>query len=322
MAQNNLISLERALYNLPNAPTDATTQRIIDAMIGAASEAIAKYCKRDFILRSYDELYNGNGDRRLLLRQYPIVSVESCRYRPVTVMYVQNTNQALNQQARVQVTSTGIQCWRMASGVAVLETLLLYTTYPTMTAMANAITALGNGWAAQIVGDSGSLYGDYGLWPSSDLWIIPSFGTGATSQGALNCRGANAELKMHTYELQGYQWDARGWLLRAIPYTDPELLHPEDLVWPVGINNFRIQYTAGYATIPEAVQEATAEWVSAMYFATQRDPALVSQTIPGSIAQNWGSGGGSDGSSNREPPANVCRLLQPYRRYSVGINQG
>jgi len=38
----------------------------------------------------------------------------------------------------------------------------------------------------------------------------------------------------------------------TISYTDPELLHPEDLVWPVGINNLRIQYTAGYNVIPEA----------------------------------------------------------------------
>src|SRR5438132_12240383 len=30
------------------------------------------------------------------------------------------------------------------------------------------------------------------------------------------------------------------------PYTDPELLHPEDLIWPVGINNFRISYQAGF----------------------------------------------------------------------------
>ena len=62
---------------------------------------------------------------------------------------------------------------------------------------------------------------------------------------------------MHTYELAGYQWNCRGRLLRAIPYTDPELLHPEDLVWPVGINNLRVQYTAGYSTVPEAIQEAT-----------------------------------------------------------------
>jgi hypothetical protein len=321
MAQNNLISLERASYNLPTAPTDANTQRIIDAMIGSASEAVSKYCRRDFILRSYDELYNGNGDRRLLLREYPIVSVESVRYRPVTVLRVINNDQVTNQQARVQVTSTGIQCWRMASGVAVVETLLLYTTYPTLNGMANAISGLpGGGWNGQVVGDSGQAggQGDYGLWPSADLWIPPSFGGGLTSQGMLNARGAVAELKMHTYELQGYQWDPRGWLLRAIPYTDPELLHPEDLVWPVGIANFRIQYTAGYPTIPESVQEAVAEWVAIMYYGTQRDPGLTSQTVPGQIEQTWGA----IGTTNREPPPQVARLLQPYRRYSVGINQG
>src|SRR3989442_4234537 len=92
---------------------------------------------------------------------------------------------------------------------------------------------------------------------------------------------------MHTYELAGYQWDARGWLLRAIPYTDPELLHPEDLVWPVGINNFRIQYTAGYSTIPEAVQEACAKWVSILYWTTYRDPNLDRQSITGAGVQSW-----------------------------------
>src|SRR5581483_7833418 len=133
-------------------------------------------------------------------------------------------------------------------------------------------------WSAQAVGDAG---GAYGLWPSADLYIPPSFGDGAQSQGALNARGTFAELKLHTCELQGYQWDPRGVLLRAIPYTDPELLHPEDLIWPVGIGNFRIQYTAGYTTIPEAVQEACALWVSIAYNATFRDPALAAQSFSG-----------------------------------------
>ena len=82
---------------------------------------------------------------------------------------------------------------------------------------------------------------------------------------------------MHTDELAGYQWDSRGWLLRAIPYTDPELLHAEDLVWPAGINNLRIQYTAGYSTIPESVQEACAEWTAAMY----RKPPRLRRARPG-----------------------------------------
>src|SRR5205085_11752814 len=139
----------------------------------------------------------------------------------------------------------------------------------TLSALAAAVSALGNGWSAQVVGDATN----YGSWPSADLFVPGSYGdaletkAGATSQGALQCvAGSFAELKMHTYELAGYQWDARGWLLRAIPYTDPELLHPEDLVWPVGINNLRVQYTAGYATVPEAVQEACAQWVAQLYY--------------------------------------------------------
>src|ERR1700693_2984505 len=82
---------------------------------------------------------------------------------------------------------------------------------------------------------------------------------------------------MHTYEWQGYQWDPRGWLLRAIPYTDPELLHPEDLVWPVGINNFRIQYTAGFATVPEDVQQAVTELVAGWFAERGRDMSLQSE---------------------------------------------
>jgi len=76
----DLITNPRARINLPNAPaSDDTT---IDILISAASRAIIKYCQRDFVSTGYDELYNGNGDRRLVLRQYPILGVQSVRERP------------------------------------------------------------------------------------------------------------------------------------------------------------------------------------------------------------------------------------------------
>jgi hypothetical protein len=312
MSLYNLISLERAKLNLPTA--QATDENTIDAMIGACSDAIQKYCKRDFSLRAYDELYDGNGDRRLLLREYPLVSVDSVRYRPVTVIKIINNDQATNQQARVIVTSTGLQLMRMASGVRINDTSVTWSSNPTLQAVVNAINALGAGWSAQVVGDSG---GDYGKWPAADLFVATTFGTGQQSQGAMTCRGAYAELKLHTYELQGYQWDPRGWLLRAIPYTDPELLHPEDLIWPVGVNNFRVQYTAGYVIIPEAIQEACAAWVAMRWNMTLRDPLLASQTIKGSGSQVWGAG-----VADHQPPASIRPLLAPYRRHTVATIQG
>jgi hypothetical protein len=321
MAVKDLISLARCEQSMQSY-TAGSNDAVVTVLITAASEAIEKYCRRRFVSWSYDELYNGNGDRRLLLRQYPIQHVKSVRYRPVTVIKIINNNTSQNQQARVWITSTGLQCWRMASGVATTEALLTWATYPTLASLAAAVTALGNGWSAQSVGDSN----DYGSWPSADLYVPGSYGdtlegSGTLeSQGALTARGQNAELKMHTYELAGFQWDPRGWLLRAIPYTDPELLHPEDLSWPVGINNFRVQYTAGYTTIPEAVQEACAEWVNELYQLASRDPAAKNVKLQGSGAVF--SSHALPRQAFDHPPDNVCRLLAPYRRFTIATQQG
>jgi hypothetical protein len=317
MAAKDLIALARAYTNLQGvAPGSADS--LLGTLITAVSEYVEKYCRRRFVSTSYDELYDGTGDRRLLLRQYPVQSVQSVRYRPVTVLKVTNTV-AANVQARVAVTSAGLQLVRVNNGVKTTDNSVTWAGNPTLNAVAAAISALGNGWSAQVVGDATN----YGSWPSADLYCPNSYGDPLEqagiqqSQGALQCvAGSFAELKMHTYELQGYQWDARGWLLRAIPYTDPELLHPEDLVFPVGINNFRVQYTAGYSTVPEAVQEAAAEWVAALYFVTSRDPALLSLT-QGGVRQRF-----DKGADDPEPPAHVARLLAPYRRYTIATNQG
>jgi hypothetical protein len=310
-SSKDLITRARAYQNLQGV---TGVDSLIDTLVTAVSDAVEKYCRRDFNSKSYDELYSGDGDRRLMLRQYPLQSVKSVRYRPVTVLKVINNDTVTNQQARAQVTSTGLTLTRVASGVTTTNNLT-FAGNVTLQAMATAIIAVGSGWSAQVVGDTG---GDYGLWPSADLFVAPSYGDGTQSQGALTARGQFAELKLHTYELAGYQWDPRGWLLRAIPYTDPELLHPEDLVWPVGINNFRVQYTAGFSTIPEAVQEACAEWVAHLYFQTLRDPTLLHQVPASGTTSGWGSLVTRPG----DPPVHVKTLLAPYRRHSVATNQG
>jgi hypothetical protein len=311
MAAKDLITLSRAYQELQGVTNQDS---LLGVLITAVSDAIEKYCRRYFVAANYDELYNGTGDRRLLLRQYPIQSVQSVRYRPVTVLKITNTSPA-NQQARVAVSSTGLLLTGVASGVKTTVSSVTWANYPTLQSVANAVSALGNGWNAQVVG---SPTGDYGLWPSADLYVPPSYGDGAQSQGALTCvAGAFAELKMHTLELAGYQFDPRGWLLRAIPYSDPELLHPEDLVWPTGINNFRVQYTAGYTTIPESVQEACARWVARIYYLTTRDPSLLAQAVAGAVNLKWGLRPVLD----HEPPDEIRALLAPYRRHTMATNQ-
>jgi hypothetical protein len=298
----DLITQARALDQLNNLSPSGNESTTINNLISACSAAIIKYCRRDFNSTSYDELYSGTGDRRLFLRQFPIISVQSVRYRPVVVLKITNTDQATNQQARVSVTSTGLTLVRVASGVKTTDTSVTFAGNLTLQTVATAVTALGAGWSAQVVGDSN----DYGNWPSADLFAANSTGE---QQGALTCRGSNAELRMHTNELAGFSFSARnGWLLRAIPYTDPELMRPEDLVWSPGINNFRVQYTAGYATVPADVQQACSIWVAQLFWDSKRDPGLQTAGFAGVTAYTPFSA----------MPPSVLVMLKPYRDRKMG----
>jgi hypothetical protein len=300
----NLCSRERAKYNLPSATT--ADDRTIDALIGAASAAIQKHCRRTLALARFDEVLDGTLDPRLLLREYPIQAVESVRYSPQPVLEVQNTLTATNQQARVTVTSTGLELVRVASGVLSRDTSVTHDSFPTLASMAAAIAALGNGWTARVSA------ADFALFPGQDLWVAPCFGDAQQSQGAMDCRGRYAALLLHTQELSGYAWDARGWLYRRDAWRDAGYDTQRQLVYPWvgGPGYWRVQYTAGYQEIPEDVQEACAAWVSVLFEQTKHDPSLATLSIHGSLSQTWTQPG-------LQPPARVAALLAPYRRQIV-----
>lgn len=284
---SDLITLDRARQNLPSSVNADEPQ--IATLITAASQAVQRWCRRDFNSTSYDELYHGSGERLLTLRHYPIISVESIRHDAVAVMTITNTSSS-NQQARVSVTNSGLSLKRVASGVATPNTLT-FAANVTLSALKTAVDALGNGWSATVVGA-------YGSWPSADLLAI---------QGAANAAGFQAELMMHVSELTRFDVDTRrGWVWRGSQSDDGC-----ELVWPCGINNFRVQYTAGYSTVPEDVQEATAEWVATLFKDLGRNQNLAAESTVGVFSASALAGG------DAKPPRSIRCLLAPYRKHSL-----
>jgi hypothetical protein len=108
--------------------------------------------------------------------------------------------------------------------------------------------------------------GNYANWPTADFGRI---------QGNLNCAGgAYGELKLHVIDVSDYQIDPnRGWLIRGVNAMITQWDDPLN-IWTPGINNYRIVYTAGYAAVPEDVQEACAQWVAEMFWQTKDNPAV------------------------------------------------
>jgi hypothetical protein len=289
----DLITNARARFNIPSATSG--DDHTINTLIAAASEAIERYCRRRFAPISHDELYHGSGESRLLLRHFPILSVQSVRYRPAAVLRIINNDSSVNQQARVAVTATGLSLIRTASGVTSTQTVT-FAANATLASLAAAINGLGNGWSGQAVAG-------YEIWPSADL---------RSPQGALPALAQHAELKVHTVELGGFAIDQqRGWLVRS-GAADPELASQnDDPVWPIGIDNFRVQYTAGYAAIPEDVQEACAELVATWFVQRGRDLSLRSEETAGNYRYEV--------ENSDHLPRRIQALLKPHRNHRIAL---
>jgi hypothetical protein len=262
----DLITSARALYNLNNMSLTANESTTLAALITAVSKAIEQYTGRVFASTQHDELYNGLGQRRLVLRHIPVISVARVAGNPISVLEVSNTSGS-NQRATVSVTSTGMSLVRVASGTTTTSTLT-FAANTTIGALKTAIDALGNGWSATLPD------ADYTSWASADLRAV---------QGALNAKDVTAALKLHTEELTAYEVDIdKGFLLRSDQGT---LLAADGPCWSGGPNYWRVVYTAGYATVPENVQEACAQWVAALFWQTKRDPGLRQEQMPSVISR-------------------------------------
>jgi hypothetical protein len=158
----------------------------------------------------------------------------------------------------------------------------------TLTALAAAIAAVGNGWTARVVDD-------FGGYPSADLFA---------PQGALDARGREAGLLLHAGELQGFEINAG---LGFLAWSDSSA---DSARWSAGARAYRVQYTAGYITVPEDVQEACAELVASWFSNRGRDVFLAQESVKGSnyftTEQTLG-----------RLPNRIQALLRPYKNHRV-----
>lgn len=278
----DLLTLDRAKLQLPNAPSDGSDDALIAQLVTACSSTVENYTNCRFALTDYDELYNGNNTVFLLLNNRPVTQIKYVRYGRRGALQINYSNSQV-QQATVQVSSTGLTLQVVNNGAAASPVSLPFATYTTMTALATAISAV-SGWSATAVNEFAS-------WSSSELGFLPA---------TKDARRGTAYLEVHGDYLSDYRVDLEGGTLQTY--------------WGFwrGMMNFRIGYTAGYSTVPEEVQQATAELIQATYAAVKLNPNLAAQSLG---EWSW-TKATKIGFENLSQTA--LHTLQFYKRYHVG----
>jgi hypothetical protein len=288
-----------------NAILATLNDAAVTNLLAVASSQIEKICKRTFGLTQYQSYLSGGGQPYDLIRldNFPVSQITRMASLPLAVLTIRQTNTTTYQRATVDTQSIasspqGLNLTTVASGV--YNTVNLpYATYPTLQDLANAITALNQGWVVTISPT-------YALWPSADLRPL---------QGAVSCIYASgAQLELYTEDITAWAgpWfdsgqdyglvcSGPGWRL------DPDTGHL--IGWfPSGQYNIRVDYSAGFAStsdgLPFDIQQACVLEALFLYQSGTFDPTTVTEKI----------GPYTKTSANELPsiPPNVLALIKPY----------
>ena len=250
------------------AEGNTQTLQIVDndrfeRLIDACSVRIEDYLRRQIKTRSYVQYLDGNGQTRMLLPKFPVTALKlsvgrldaieiECTATDASTATVRMTPTTLDSNDEVQNATALEVVLTITGGASELTTTLTLseTANDTLTELVAVIAAL-SGWSATLKLTAGAA----GSRRSADL--IPRESVQALAGNPYTAHVSNETA--WPYHLQ----------------KTPGLLTSRK--WPFAGENIRAEYTAGFTTVPESIQIATAQYCKDVYDASLRDGGLKSE---------------------------------------------
>lgn len=249
--------------------TTVADDAVLQWSIEAASRAVQAYCGRNFTETRYYEIRDGGESRRLALRNYPVSIVRFVGIGWDSVLTVSSTI-STDVAATVAVNSDHLHLYRMASNGQETSETVPFGSHQTTGEIRTHINTL-TGFSASLILDVPAVY--------------------IRKLAGRSLKNGPAYLEAPTDALEDYQVD----LDSGIVYGQQLPIHRSVLV----------DYTAGYATIPYDVENATISVAARLFRDRTRDPGVTSESLGGYSYSRRGSS---------EIDATEAKMLAPYRR--------
>ena len=251
---------------------------LIERLIDRSTYFLERYCHRKFLSRSYTrEVYAGNGSRRLILDQYPVTAVGRVSEGRTNAFSVTNTT--ATNHAAIEITATVLKY--TADGTTTSLTLSTYSTINALLAALNLIS----GWSATLIGTAP------GTRKATDLLIRPAMY--CMSPSLAYCEIPNDELSDYFIIDPG---EDRNYGVLECPSA-----------WTRGEEYF-VDYTAGFAITPMALEDACIRLVVNRYNQSKKDGSIKSESL-GDYSYTM--------ADMRSLPDDIKDAADLYRRFSL-----
>jgi hypothetical protein len=243
-----LITLAQAKLYL--GITDENSDTLLESLIERASGYLERYCNRKLKTRTYTrEIYYGTGGASLRLDQYPATTISRVSVGRTNAFSVTNT--AATNHATIEITSSAFKY--SADGAA--ATSLPLASYATINILIAALNLIA-GWTATLLDST------HGTRKATDLLIRP--GMYCKSPTSAYCEIPNDELTDY-YLISPSEDRNYGILYRPGGWVRGE--------------EYFVDYTAGYTTVPYALEEACVLLVAYRYNQKSQDMSIKSESM-------------------------------------------
>jgi len=178
---------------------------------------------------SHTEILSGKGHKQLFLADYPVTGIDYISTSRKQALLVNNATEFAI--ATVSITSTGVSASYNGT-----STSLTFATYPTIGELADAFTALGNGWS----GEAASSLTDV-----ASSFLLPVLGKSCSD---------GLDLEILSDFLSDFETDLNTGTIHSTGFVR-------------GVNNIQVKYTAGYTedTCPDWIKQILIRQVSHWY---------------------------------------------------------
>ena len=264
--------------------TGSNDDTLIETLINNVSDQIERWCDRKFVQTDVTEFIDAQATRTLALENSPIVSVDLIAFGARDSIVVSSSD-ATDLLATVAVEEDQIRLVRTTSGGTTTTTNHTFATSPTTSLLVTAINTT-SGFSATLNTNA----------PSFTLHRM----------GGRNVVDATVRLTVTADDENEYRVDYERGLVHLRADAFPRFAEKRFVNrFPDAFQSVLVKYTAGYATIPNALVQATFELVSDAYRGRDRDRTINQESL-------------GDYSYTVRPWAewtdNVRALLAPFRR--------
>jgi hypothetical protein len=241
--------------------TTSTYDSVLESAIDRATAIVEGYCDRKLKSRTFREFVQPNGERTVRLENFPVSSIMTVAYGSAISFSVESDTSSTDVLATVENNGDQLKLRKVASDGTDSTATLAFSSYNTTSALVTQINSSVSGWSATLTKNAYS----YSLYRFGGRGVID----------------APCNFEYPRDNVSEYRVDFEMGLVHIIADRFPGIRSDDASAnrFPSGFQPVFVEYTAGYGTVPDDLEQIAIEIAADIYNDRTNERNVTSESL-------------------------------------------